>query len=57
MKLKVILKFDTINSKFSHRLPKVWYLAAKNYYNTFFPELKRSLAKIANLSFSVLFII
>ena len=50
----VIVKFHTICSKLSYSSSKVQYFAAKNsYYHTFFLKLKRSLAKIVNLGFSV----
>ena len=37
---------------FSIGYSKVWYFAAENsHYYTFFPKLKRGLAKIVNLGF------
>ena len=51
-----IIKFCTIYSKFSYRSSEVQYFAVKNsHYCTFFPQLKRSFAKIVNLGFSVFF--
>ena len=41
-------------SKWSYKPFKVQYFAAQNsHYYTFFPKLKRNLAKIANFSFSM----
>ena len=49
-----MVKFDTIYSKLSYSSSKVQYFTAKNsHYYTFFPKLKRNLAKIVNLRFSV----
>ena len=50
----VIVAFDAVYSKLSYSSYKVQYFAAKNvHYYTLFPKLKRSLAKIVNLGFSV----
>ena len=46
--------FDTIYSKLSYSISKVYYFAAKNFHcDTFFLKLKHDLAKIVNLGFSV----
>ena len=54
MLIQVIVKFNTICSKLSYRSSKIQYLTTKNsHFYSFYPKLKRSLAKIQNLGFSV----